>query len=174
MLDYYKKYFNDLATLSADILHTEESKSFFYVDDKYSIEAFDNAIKSAAKTPALLLEQYTSDLDDNTNEIHFEHLSGRFTILLKAIVGDSASKELARTTAEGIAQKFLFRMRKDLKDGGIIVLPNLSQRKAFFKIQKVSIDPVGPINVNYYGVTVGFIWRCPLLAAVSNLDWTDI
>lgn len=171
MKEFYKKYFEALATSSVDIQHTATDIAFFYINDKYSLKPFDDAIRSAAKTPAFLLERYTADIDDNGNENHFDHINGRFSILIKTERGNRQSEEDADELAENIAKKIIKKMRKDLKDMVPFTIGDLT-RKVQFKIQRVSIDPIGPIAGEYYGVTVGFLWRCPLSVAVQEADWT--
>lgn len=171
MIEFYKKYFKNLAINCVHIAHTEEEPAFFYVSDKYNLKAFDDAIKSAAKTPAMLLERYSLDLDDNGNQNHFDNIQGRFTILLKTEVGDQQSIELVEIEAERIAKIILKKMRLDFFGIEEVTIGDLTA-KVQFKIKRVQIDAVGPVNGSYYGVSVGFTWNCPLSVNVNDADWS--
>lgn len=173
MVEFYKKYFERLARRNRQIAHTDDEPSFFYVKDKYNPKAFDDAIKSAAKTTVFLLERYSFNVTDNANKNDFRHINGRFTALSATVAGDQETIEIAEQLTEKIAISFLKKMREDLGDGGIITLDSGEKQKVFFKLKDLPIDPVGPLLQKYYGVTVGFEWRCPLTGDDSSGDWLD-
>lgn len=173
MIEFYKKYFERLARRQTSILHTDEAPAFFYIKDKYNPKAFDDAIKNAAKLPAILLERYTYDLDDNGSRNNFRHINGRFTIVLGSEIGNQQSIDRAQGKAEEICTSILLKMKDDLENGGTIELESGAKQKVFFKLSNVPADPVGPMLQQYYGVTVGFIWKCPLSGAVNPADWLN-
>lgn len=174
MIEFYKTYWERLARRNKHIAHTDEEKAFFYVKDKYNPKAFDDAIKSAAKTTVFLLERYTSGLTDNLNKNYFRQVNGRFTIVLLTETGDQESIELAENKAEAIALSFIKKMNKDFgSSGGKIILDSGEQQPVFFKFEELPVDPVGPLLQKYYGVTVGFPWRCPFPGIEDPGDWLD-
>lgn len=173
MIEFYKKYFEDLAKRHTLIQHTEEEPAFFYIKDKYNPKAFDDAIKNAVKSRVMLLERYTFDLDDNGTRNNFRHINGRFTIVLGSIAGDQDTIDQAQAEAEQICLSILLKMKDDLENGGTIELESGAKQKVFFKLSKVPLDPVGPMLQKYYGVTVGFLWKCPLSGAGNPGDWLN-
>ena len=172
MIEFYKAYFERLATLH--LRHTPEEKAYFYIKDKYNPKAFDDAIKSAGRTPALLVERYTYDVTDNANRNRFRHINGRFSVLVSATAGDQQSVDAAEDLAEQISTSIILKMADDFGGGGFIALDNGDQQRVFFDINQVPVDPIGPVLQKYYGVTVGFIWKCPLKVSVPSGDWLDI
>ena len=177
MIKFYKTYFQRLATQHIDIKHVANSRrdeAFFYVKDKYNPGAFDTAIKAAGKTPALLLERFTYDLDSNGNKNCFRHINGRFTIVVNTVAGDEQSIEAAEQLAEKIILSIIAKMEQDFGSGtGSITLDDGESQRVIYTTEQVPVDPVGPMLQKYYGATVGFKWRCPFKGAVNPSDWLD-
>lgn len=160
MIKFYIYYFQQLAILNKLIASTDEEEAFFFVQDPYDLDAFDTAIRSAGKTPALLLENYSADTTSAGSRNYFKQHNGRFTILHKADAGDKASIQEAQRICEQVADQLLIRMREDLLQGGKIVISQQeTSPTVFFEIDKVKFDFVGPISADYYGVTVGFPFK---------------
>jgi hypothetical protein len=173
MVKFYKKYFERIAANHPDILHKPDAKAYFYIKDKYNLKAFDDAIKSAAKTPALLLERYTQDVTANRKNNRFRHIDGRFSILVNTVAGDESTIETAEERAEKIIISIIKKMEDDFgAGGGSITIDNESQM-VFFDLEELPIDPIGPILNKYYGATVGFKWRCPLKATDAMVAWQN-
>jgi hypothetical protein len=172
MIKYYKHYFERLASKRL-LSHTPQEPAFFYVKDVYNPAAFDNALRSCAKTPALLLEKYTYSLDDNNNRNTFKYLTCRFNILTKGEVGDEERIEAAHAQCELIAEKFIAKMKTDLSGGATIKISETDQSpKVFFEIKNVKVEPV-EMDGNYYGVTVGFTLKVALSVKEDPNDWAD-
>lgn len=171
---FYKSYFENLARTNKRILHTDNQPAFFYIDDKYNPEAFDNAIKSMAKTPALLLEQYGYEADESGNRTYIKDIMGQFNILIKTQKGERATIEFARSESEAIADLIIARMRKDFEAFDAFQLADGSDtRRIQYKV-KCKVEPIGPINADYYGVTVLFKWNTPFTAQATSDEWTDL
>jgi hypothetical protein len=162
MLKYYKHYFKGLAISNEQIAHTDEEEAYFFVRDKYNPDAFDQAIRNSAKTPAMLLEPYSTKLSDGNSRNNFKFLQGRFNILEKVDNGDEQSIEDAQEHCESIAEDLLLSMLEDLGEGMIItVAPGDASKRVWFKNEDITIDQIGPICLEYYGVSVGFSLKTP-------------
>lgn len=173
MLKHYKAYFERVAIASPDIAHMEEDPSYFYIADKYNPKAFDDALKNVTgERPILLLERYVSDADDNANRNRFLHVQGRFTIVCSSEVGNRQSIEEAQYLSETVALKVLAKMAADFEVYGTINVDGQLQ-KVFYNEEKIPMDPVGPMFQKYYGITVGFEWRCPLMVKHIAGDWQE-
>ncbi|WP_343524395.1 hypothetical protein [Pedobacter sp.] len=173
MITHYRTYFERLAKNHPDILHEDDNRAFFYIKDKYNIKAFDDAIKSAGKTPALLLERYTSDASANKNNNRFRHFNGRFSLLCSTEAGDDSTIEAAEIKAENIILSILVKMLEDFGNGGGSIDIDGDIKQVFYDFEELPIDPIGPVLVKYYGATVGFKWRCPLTASDTAVDWQN-
>lgn len=173
MIEFYKSYFERLATRNKHIGHTADVPAFFYIKDKYNPKAFDDALRSEGKTPALILEKPAYDLTDNSNRNRFKHINGRFSIVISTVAGDQSSIDAAEVLADQIALSIIAKMSEDFDAGGFITLNSGEKQKVFFKITDVPVDPIGPMLQKYYGVTVGFTWNCPLAVSSSPGDWLD-
>lgn len=172
MRKYYKYYFLSLASADLQIAHTVDQKAFFFIKDIYNPDAFDNAVRSAGKSPCLLLENYRTKLTDGNNRNYFKHLYGRFNILTNVETGNDDSIEAAQELCEDIAEDLLAKMREGLQEGSTIEInaDNIS-KKVFFPMQEIEIDPIGPISSNYYGVSVSFYWKTPGKGSSNPLNW---
>lgn len=172
MRAHYKYYFEQLARKHKLIKHSEENAAFFFLRDKYNLDAFDSALRNFGGEAAMLLENYYYDGDDAQSRNYNKVLSGRFNILAKAEVGDAASTDAAQALCESIAEDILAKMREDLAEGGIITIPDVgASPKVFFLIKNIKVDFIGPINSDYYGVTAGFAIKTSLNAAVNAARW---
>lgn len=168
----YKYLFTRLATVNADLQHTEEKPAYFFVKDKYDTEAFDNAL-SYAGSNALLLEAYSRKDSDNNNRNYFKQLLCRFTVLASAEIGSQETIDDAQEKSENIAEEIIFKLREIFEQGAGITMPENggSSGPLFFKLNDVMYDPVGPMNTNYYGVTVGFTLNAQLKAKSNPQKW---
>ncbi|QTE38493.1 hypothetical protein J3L18_05295 [Mucilaginibacter gossypii] len=158
MRKFYKGYFEQSATANVDIAHTPESKAFFYIKDIYNPDEFDKAIRNLDKNICFLLENpSTKGRSANRNKI--DYIYGRFDIVGLTESGDSATIEAMQDQCEDIANEFLAKMSDQFLQGGHITVDNTISPKVFFPEQETTIDPIGPISTNYWGVSVGFYWK---------------
>jgi hypothetical protein len=173
MKKYYKGYFIKLATQNLDIAHTENDPAFFFIKDRFNLEEFDNAIRSAGHTPAVLLENYSFDKEDSGSaKNYWKFLSCRFNVLAKAEVGNEASIDEAQTYCESIAEEIIDKMREQLQDGMTFELtPGDKSPRIFFPVQNIKGDFIGPISTDYYGVTVGFTWKTKNASTSNPAKW---
>ncbi len=170
MEEYYKAYFANLVSVSNHLV------AFYYINDRYNMDAFDNAVKSVGQTPALLLEQYDYETGDTGTRNYRKTLQGQFNILVKTIKGNQASIESAHSFGEQIADMVIARMWNDFSGGGTITNPddNTVSGTIFFNRAKAKVQAIGPVNADYYGVSCVFNWETPVTMQVSSDDWSDI
>lgn len=171
MEQFYRSYFENLASKSKLI------KSFYYINDRYNLASFDNAVKSVqGQTPTFLLEQYSYDVAEGSapSRNYIKTLNGQFNILLKTTAGQQSSIEAARATGEMIADRYIGRMRRDFDSGQPIILDDDTQSGNVFYKVSAKCEPIGPINADYYGIACLFSWYTSFGVPVSSDDWTDI
>jgi hypothetical protein len=170
MRKFYKGYFEGLATANTDIAHTPEAKAFFYIKDSYNPDEFDKAIRNLDKDICFLLENpSTKGKRDNRNAT--DYIYGRFNIVGKTESGDGATIEAMQDQCEDIANEFLAQMSAQLLQGSTITVGNATSKKVFCPEQETSIDPIGPISTNYWGVSVGFYWKVQGQGAPTAGKW---
>lgn len=172
MLRFYKHFFKSLAIANGQIAHTDAEPSYFYIRDKYNPDAFDDAIKNLGKDTCFLLESISYKTSNGNSRNYFKHPLGRFNIIARADIGDDDSISAAEELCESIADEFISKMRELLEEGAAITIaPGDSSSLVFFTVNDVSVDPIGPMNINYYGVSVGFTLKTPLKGNSNPAKW---
>lgn len=166
---FYKAYFDNLVAQSRRL------KAFYFINDRYNLSAFDDAVKSIGLTPALLLEQYDYEIADKGSRNFMKSLQGQFNILIKTTQGKQSTIDDAHTTGEKIADVIIARMRRDF-DGGYTVAPDDASMSGtvFFREIKAKVQAIGPISADYYGVGVIFTWENGFVEPVDNTEWNDL
>lgn len=172
MRKYYRFYFNQLAISNKQLAFSSDRKSFVFIKDIYNPDAFDAALKSAACSPCLLLENYRTKLGDGNNRNYFKHLLGRFNVVAKVETGSEASIEDIQEQCEYLAEELIAKMREQLEEGSTIQIDaDNTSKKVWFPVQDIEIDPIGPISTSYYGVTVSFFWKTPGRGKSNPANW---
>jgi hypothetical protein len=161
-------YFEALAISSKAINHTADGgKSFFYIDEPDNLDEFDQALRSSATSPAMLLIADEGEFDDNNTANHTQEISGQFYILAKT--NDDFTKRNARAMCLPIVLDFLARMIVDARKNKLI-----PSKAITFRISKVPYKTVGPIDLTWYGYAVWFSFICPFGFTVTSGSWRDI
>jgi len=171
MRKFYKGYFKGLAMSNPDIAHTDDSKAFFFIKDIYNPDEFDNAIRELDKPICFLLENPNTK-GKTANRNRLDYVYGRFNIVGLTESGDSDSVEAMQDQCEEIANEFIAKMSADLLEGAKITAGNATSKTVFCPEQEITIDPIGPISTNYWGVSVGFYWKCQGQGAPTAGKWT--
>jgi hypothetical protein len=117
----YVAYFENLARMHEQILHTDSEKHFFRLDpDEYLI-----GLKSDVNYPALMLESYDCDFTDREANSILKTINGAFAILKHLDEeGDTASMHLIWDECEQIGLDILVRAynEKYIRTGLIVNL----------------------------------------------------
>lgn len=160
----YKNYFENLATKHIGIQHTEASKAFFYIDNPFDLNAMDAALRNITKKTCLLLDVPVRLMDDNRSNNYVEDLECQFSIL--TLESDKTKLIQARDLVLPIVEDFLVKIRQDQSAG---LLLGLQQSR--MNIRNVRIEPIGPINISWYGYTAVIALSCPFAPAVNSGNW---
>lgn len=159
-----KSYFENLATKHATLQHSPENPSFFYIDNPYELTAIDAALRNMTAEIALLVDTPERNLDDNLSNNYVESINIQFTILKKE--NDSTLLLEARDAVLPVINDFLVKIRQNASDRSLVG-SSLNR----MRITNVKIDPVGPMNLEWYGYTVIITVACPLALNTNDAIW---
>jgi hypothetical protein len=165
----YSTYFEKLATLHTAIRHNaDDRQSFFFIEQPDDTEEFDNALRNYATSPALLAVAEQGELNDNNSENHTEQFEGQLYVIARKEDGQSIKQ--VRDICKPIVMDILAKMKIDAKRTGGIIPGKLVQ----FRINNISYQKVGPMNISWYGYTFWFNFTCPFGFAVTSGSWSNI
>lgn len=162
---YYIEYFTAMAQSAKAISHIPGThEAFFVIEDLDNIQEVQDAIRKKLKYPAMLLEMFEDDLDDNNTDNNLELLHGAFAIIIKVDQGKSLDRRAARQEARRIGKLIVFKMKRDSING------ELAGNNIIFKLRSKGL-PVGPVGENSYGWRYTFSWQTNVITATNPADW---
>ena len=164
--DQYINYFSQLAKSHTKLQHgVNGMKSFYYIEDEFSMEEFDNALKNMRSSTCMLLVAEDGQLDDADSENYSDHIDGSLYILGK--VSDNGDNiRTVRAKCKPIIMQVVKKMRKDSRDRAI-----LPGKIIHFRISNLPYQRVGPMNMEWYGYMVTFRFVCPFVNSVETGIW---
>ena len=159
-----RSYFENLAAKHTVLTHSEENPSFFYIDNPYELNAIDEALRNMSQEICALVDTPDRVLNDNASGNYVEAINLQFTILKKQ--SDSTLLLQTRDAVLPIISDFLVKVRQDNHTGNIF-----GSATAKMKIVNVKIEPVGPMNLEWYGYTAIITLTCPLALTPNDAIW---
>ncbi|MDF2851703.1 hypothetical protein [Sphingobacterium multivorum] len=139
-------YLERKASESPAILHVKDSASgqaFFVIDDPYDLNEFDKALRSVAKSPAMLFELADGVIDDQTNASYLNTVNCSFMVIDKK--GDFEKVRDCRNRCYAIGKEIIKSILKDQREMNII--PD----KMIQVPLRTNYSPVGPMDIRWYG-----------------------
>jgi len=168
--DQFIEYFENLATQSRDINHDQEKKkSFFYIEDAFTLDEFDEALRNAAQTPVMILVADDGSFTDNNSANYTQEVEGE--ILILARIQPKKNIRQIRAMCLPIVLSLLARMKLDSSKNKILPDP---KKKVFFRIEDIPYRKIGPMNLEWYGYAFNFKFICPFGFSVTSGSWRDI
>lgn len=166
--EQFISYFENLAIDNKQLNHeVDGKKSFFYIETADDLNAFDDALRSSASSPAFLLVAEDGELNDNGSENHTQDLNGQFYVV--AQISKNRSIRQARALCLPIAVDFLTKMKRDAKKH--LIFPG---HLVTFTIDKIPYQKVGPMREDWYGYAIWFTFTCPFGYTVNSGSWRSI
>lgn len=164
--DQYINYFAQLAKSHKMLQHgVNGMQSFYYVEDEFSMDEFDNALKNMKSSTCMLLVAEDGELDDADSENYADHIDGSLYILGKVSDnGDNIRK--VRAKCKPIIMQMVKRMRQDSRARKI-----LDGKIVNFRISRLPYLRVGAMNNEWYGYMVTFRFVCPFANGVETGIW---
>lgn len=143
---------------NVDIKHDPDNGNcrFYVIDDPYDLDEFDNAIRSMATFPAMLMEQNDGYISDNDSANYTNTLRSSFMIIDRRRDGEPIRTVKNRCYKIGFA--VLVQMRKDQPKGII------EGKRVNFKVNSAYV-PVGPMDGQYYGYQFE-------VEMIANISWS--
>ena len=160
----YKAYFENLAAKHIALAHSEQNKSFFYIDNPFELTAIDQALGYMQSNKCLLLDVPDRLWDDNASNNYTDKISCQFTVLKRE--SDKTQLLNARNETLAIVEDFLVKIRQNQSSRTLFNSTN-----AHMRIENVSIQAVGPMKLEWYGYTVVVSIICPFVPAKNAGNW---
>ena len=164
-------YFNNIATQHRRLNSgASNKKAFFFIPEAYNLTEIDNAIRNLDIAPFIMLDAMRGTVTDNGGESHTNDITIQFSILDEAEVGNAESIRGARDSAFKIGTDVLTRMKADSRARNFLAAsPNARMR-----INNVHYNPIGPMQIKYYGYVFSLTITCPFSFEVTSATWLDI
>lgn len=156
--------FSKLVDFHSAIASAHNTIQGFY---RFNINELNNQFRSGIKTPALLLESYSSNIEENsTNTVNFNNRDMSFLLLDFTGKADNyAKQDQVLDTLENVALDIVSYLKTQHKDKNSILFGMLQQNS--FRLEKV-----GPIFDNMYGWNILYTLKNhePMMFNADN--WT--
>lgn len=166
--DQFISYFEKLASANPLFAHDVDGvNSFFEVEDPEELTAFDAALRSTSASTVMLLVAGEGELDDNDSNSYLQAVECQIYILQKVETG--VTIPAIRSACIQALTNVIGRTKKDSSAGTLI-----SGKTINFRISKIPIRKVGPMNLQWYGYTALLTFTCPFGWKVDSGTWTDI
>lgn len=151
-------YMESKARENTSIKHDPENGScrFHVIDEPYDLKEFDNAIRSTATFPAMLMEQNDGYISDNDSANYTNTMRSSFMIIDRR--RDSEKIKDVRNRCYKIGVEILVQMRKDQPKNIV------AGKRVNFKVNSAYV-PLGPMDGQYYG----YQFEVELIA---NVNWS--
>ncbi len=152
-------YFRVMAESHILIQHTEANKHFF-ADHEEAIDGLRDSLNCPAVIlgpPEFIPYEYHRDNQQETNSI-------TLLIVDKVTPEDFAGKKTAMDRCKSIATDFVSRLIRDEHNQENIIA---------FEANNCSIDPVGPILDNFYGVSLNIEFNTIQSLEYEPDNWID-
>ncbi|MGZ8535735.1 MAG: hypothetical protein ACXWV4_09375 [Flavitalea sp.] len=164
------EYMEGLAGKHKAIGHSEEESHFAEVIisnqpfPQTYLHNFVNGLRSGLHWPCMLAESYENEYSGSSGDTKLNYL-GAFLILDKVVPDDMADMRLKISACERIANQFLAKMESDFNYADPVL--------AYFNINAVSIEKIGPINKEIVGVRVDFKYLKPEFLEHNPDNWKE-
>lgn len=150
-------YFKTLAQNHKAILHSSQNNAFFYIETLDELTDFDEALRTMEGNVAMLLIANQGELSDANTNSYLDTIGGQLYILFRK--RDDISIVEINTQAKQIIKDVFARVRKE--------------HNTKFRINELPYQKVGPMNLEWYGYTAMFTFRCPFGFSVDCGTWLD-
>lgn len=166
--DQFISYFEKIATAHPLFAHDAAGiKSFFEVEDPEELTSFDAALRSTSASTVMLLVSGEGELDDNDSNNHLQAVEVQIYILQKLKTGITIPA--IRSTCMQALVDILGFTKKAARENKLVPGKTIN-----FRIEKVPVRKVGPMNLNWYGYTALLTFTCPFGWKLDSGTWTDI
>jgi hypothetical protein len=157
-IDFYKEYFETIATNNIAIGHTVETPH-------YCIMILDDLFSKSRKLnyPALCVQDAYVKLHDYNSAQHTAKVKGAFVILDNVGRGGSDEQTAAVADCTEIANDIIKKMKNDRKK---FVFTDLT-------IEAFEITIIGPVNGDCYGVLVDYEFEHTISLAFDESKWNN-
>ena len=157
--------FSKLVAFHQAIANAHNSIKGFY---RFNINELNNQFRSGVKTPALLLESYSSSIQENTeNTTNFNNRDMSFLLLDFTGKADNYNKQDEVLDAlENVALDIMTYLKKEHKNRESLLFGMLDRGS-------LSYEKVGPLYDNMYGWSILYTLKNhePLLYNPDNWTW---
>lgn len=160
----YKSYFENLATKHQAIQHSSNTPAFFLIDNTYDLSSIDQGIRNLKKDVILVCDLPIRRLNDNQANSYYETVDCIFMILTK--VSDKTTITTKRDEVLPIVNDFIVRMKLDAKSSQLF-----NDKMKTLSLSNNDVQPVGPINAQWYGYQVNLSIICPLALSKVDANW---
>ena len=163
----YIAYLRSLAETHKNIKHSKNESHFArltltaspFVKEAY-IQEFISSLKSKIHFPAMLVENYTANYDDQGGDNIIKYFDGCFILLDIVRADDFDAEESVMDRMEAVAEEMLGKIWNDIREQ--------YDGMALMEFNRTGIEKLAKICGKYFGVRVDF---CYLTGSNNNLNF---
>lgn len=131
-----------------------KQKAFHIIDNPYSLAEFDEALRSFAAFPAVLMEEGEGDFSDSASANYND--TKEFSLMVVDKQTNGELPRLIRSRCLEIIKKILVHIRNDSRAFAIVPGKHVN-----FRINDCVYTPIGPMDTVYYGYMITLRFICP-------------